>query len=96
MNLIKSGLMTAVAFASFAQVQAADLSVSVEIPELDVAEYHKRSVMPSLVALTDVSQMPFVDAPAAATLLPGSSPSSSPPRHRYRPQELSPSGVSDH
>ena len=41
MNLIKSGLMTAVAFASFAQVQAADLSVSVEIPELDVAEYHK-------------------------------------------------------
>ena len=41
MKLIKSGLMTAVALASFTQVLAADLSVSVEIPELDVAEYHK-------------------------------------------------------
>ncbi|MAX85531.1 MULTISPECIES: DUF2271 domain-containing protein [Thalassolituus] len=41
MKLIKSGLMTAVAFASFTQAHAADFSVSVEIPKLDVAEYHK-------------------------------------------------------
>lgn len=40
MKFYKTGLMMAV-IATCAQVNAADLKVSVEIPELEVAEYHK-------------------------------------------------------